>query len=243
MSLEGKHIVVTGAAQGIGECVARTLAAKAAALYLTDIQADKVAGVAAELGMASGPVDISDRASARAMIADAIECLGHIDCLVNVAGIDAPHMDVLDEDEAHWRRLIDTDLSGPWWVTQAALPHMLARKSGRIVMISSVVGIMGFPGIATSYSAAKAGLIGLTMALSARYEGDGILINAIAPGHIGSTGTPTPEADMRAYLDAHPLGTGGPQPVADAVCYLLDDSGNWISGALMNVSGGLVRGR
>ena len=140
MSLEGKHIVVTGAAQGIGECVARTLAAKAAALYLTDIQADKVAGVAAELGMASGPVDISDRASARAMIADAIECLGHIDCLVNVAGIDAPHMDVLDEDEAHWRRLIDTDLSGPWWVTQAALPHMLARKSGRIVMISSVVG-------------------------------------------------------------------------------------------------------
>jgi 3-oxoacyl-[acyl-carrier protein] reductase len=252
MALEGKRIVVTGAAQGIGECVARTLAGRGAELYLTDIQAEKVAKVASEIGARSGPVDISERSSAEAMIADAIAGLGHVDCLVNVAGIDAPSLDPLDEDEAHWRRIVDTDLSGPWWVTQSVLPHMLSRKTGRIIMTSSVCGLIGYPDVAPSYSAAKAGLIGLTIALSARFEGEGILVNAIAPGHIGSTGTSiamgplkTPEGVEQAqnYLETYPLGLGGPQPVADAVCYLLDDSGDWISGVTMNVSGGLIRGR
>ena len=243
MALNGKHIVVTGAAQGIGECVARTLARRGAVLYLTDIQKEKVAGVADELRALSGPVDISDPASARAMIEDAVERLGGVDCLVNVAGIDAPWLDPMDEDESHWRRIIDTDLSGPWWVTRAVLPHMRARGAGRIVTISSVSGLLGDPGIAPSYSAAKAGLVGLTVALSSRFEGEGILVNAIAPGFIGTTGTPTPEAEERDYLKRYPLGYGGPQPVADAVCYLLDDSGDWISGMVMNVTGGLLRGR
>lgn len=243
MALNGKHVVVTGAAQGIGECVARTLAGRGAVLYLTDIQNEKVAGVADELGALNGPVDISDPASARAMIEDAVERLDGVDCLVNVAGIDAPWLDPMDEDESHWRRIIDTDLSGPWWVTRAVLPHMRARGSGRIVIISSVSGLLGDPDIAPSYSAAKAGLVGLTVALSSRFEGEGILINAIAPGFIGTTGTPTPEAAERDYLQRYPLGYGGPQPVADAVCYLLDDSGDWISGVVMNVTGGLLRGR
>ena len=243
MALNGKHVVVTGAAQGIGECVARTLAGRGAVLYLTDIQKEKVAGVADELGALNGPVDISDPASARAMIEDAVARLDGVDCLVNVAGIDAPWLDPMDEDESHWRRIIDTDLSGPWWVTRAVLPHMRARRAGRIVIISSVSGLLGDPGIAPSYSAAKAGLVGLTVALSSRFEGEGILINAIAPGFIGTTGTPTPEAEERDYLQRYPLGFGGPQPVADAVCYLLDDSGDWISGVVMNVTGGLLRGR
>ena len=243
MALNGMHVVVTGAAQGIGECVARTLAGRGAVLYLADIQKEKVAGVADELGALNGPVDISDPASARAMIEDAVERLGGVDGLVNVAGIDAPWLDPMDEDESHWRRIIDTDLSGPWWVTRALLPHMRTRRAGRIVTISSVSGLLGDPGIAPSYSAAKAGLVGLTTALSSRFEGEGILINAIAPGFIGTTGTPTPEAAERDYLQQYPLGFGGPQPVADAVCYLLDDSGDWISGVVMNVTGGLLRGR
>ena len=243
MALNGKHVVVTGAAQGIGECVACALAGRGAVLYLTDIQKEKVAGVADELGALNGPVDISDPASARAMIEDAVERLDGVDCLVNVAGIDAPWLDPMDEDESHWRRIIDTDLSGPWWVTRAVLPHMRARGAGRIVIISSVSGLLGDPDIAPSYSAAKAGLVGLTVVLSSRFEGEGILINAIAPGFIGTTGTPTPEAAERDYLQRYPLGYGGPQPVADAVCYLLDDSGDWISGVVMNVTGGLLRGR
>ena len=243
MALKGRHVVVTGAAQGIGECIARTLSGRGAALYLTDIQEEKVAAVADGLGALSGPVDISDPASASAMVEDAIERLDGVDCLVNVAGIDAPWLDPMEEDESHWRRIIDTDLSGPWWVTRAVLPHMRARGAGRIVTISSVSGLLGDPDIAASYSAAKAGLVGLTMALSARFEGEGILINAIAPGYIGTTGTPTPEAVERNYLQRYPLGNGGPQPVADAVCYLLDDSGDWISGVVMNLTGGLLRGR
>ena len=202
-----------------------------------------MAGVADELGALNGPVDISDPASARAMIEDAVERLDGVDCLVNVAGIYAPWLDPMDEVESHWRRIIDTDLSGPWWVTRAVLPHMRARGAGRIVIISSVSGLLGDPDIAPSYSAAKAGLVGLTVALSSRFEGEGILINAIAPGFIGTTGTPTPEAAECEYLQRYPLGYGGPQPVADAVCYLLDDSGDWTSGVVMNVTGGLLRGR
>tara|TARA_B100000676_G_scaffold303279_1_gene353565 strand:- start:2888 stop:3616 length:729 start_codon:yes stop_codon:yes gene_type:complete len=242
MALEGQHVVVTGAAQGIGECTARRLAERGCRLYLTDIQAEKVAGVATDLGAAHGPVDITEPERARAMINDAIVQLGHIDSLVNIAGIDGPDDDALEETEEHWRRIIDADLSGPWWVTRAVLPHMIERGRGRIVITSSITGVMGFSDFAPSYHAAKAGLIGLTNGLSARFEADGILINAIVPGYIG-TGRPMSQTEIYTYNSQHALGMGGPQPVADAVCYLLDDSGNWISGTVMNVTGGLLRGQ
>ena len=241
MALEGLHIIVTGAAQGIGERTARTLAQKGCSLYLTDIQDGKVAGVAAELAAQHGPVDIGQPDSADAMVADAIEKLGHVDALVNIAGIDGPDDDALEETEEHWRRIIDIDLSGPWWVTRAMLPHMIERGSGRVVITSSIAGTMGFEEFSPSYHAAKAGLIGLTKGLSARFEKDGILINAIVPGYIGTTGNPMPQSEIDAYNADHALGTGGAQPVADAVCYLLDDSGRWISGTAMNVTGGLWR--
>ena len=240
MSLDGLHVVVTGAAQGIGACTARTLAARGCRLYLTDIQAEKVASVAGELGAAHGPVDIADPESAAAMIADAIAQLGHIDGLVNIAGIDGPDDDALEETEEHWRKIIDVDLSGPWWVTRAVLPHMIGRGGGRIVITSSVTGAMGFEDFSPSYHAAKAGLLGLVKGLSARLEKDGILINAIVPGYIG-TGRPMRQAEIDAYNAQQTLGMGGPQPVADAVCYLLDDSGRWISGTALNVTGGLWR--
>lgn len=241
MALENLHVLVTGSAQGIGARTARTLWEKGCRLYLTDIQEEKVAGVAAELGAQHGPVDIGRPESARAMVADAIKKLGHIDALVNIAGIDGPDDDALEETEEHWRRIIDVDLSGPWWVTRAMLPHMIERGGGRIVITSSVTGVMGFEDFSPSYHAAKAGLIGLTKGLSARFEKDGILINAIVPGYIGTTGNPMPQSEIDAYNAAHALGIGGAQPVADAVCYLLDDSGRWISGTTMNVTGGLWR--
>jgi len=242
MSLEGQRVVVTGAAQGIGERTARTLAARGCRLYLTDIQADKVAAVADELGAGHGPVDIADPASAQAMIADAVAQLGIIDSLVNIAGIDGPTPTALEETEEHWRQIIDTDLSGPWWVTRAVLPHMMERGGGRIVITASITGPMGFPDFSPSYHAAKAGLIGLTTGLSAQLEEHGLLVHAIVPGYIG-TGRPMPQSEIDAYKAKQALGLGGPQPVADAVCYLLDSSGDWISGAVMNVTGGLWRGR
>lgn len=243
MSIENQCVIVTGAAQGIGECVARTLAGAGARLLLADIQEEKVAGVAHELGCHSIEVDVAQPQSAAGMVDKAMALYGRIDALVNVAGIDAPYIDALDVTEEHWRKLIDVDLNGQWWCTSAALPHMVKQGSGRIVMISSIVALSGTATISPAYSAAKSGIIGLVVGLSANMERHGVLVNAIAPGYIGTTGTPTPPEEERQYLANYPLGWGGPQPVADAVIYLLGDSGKWISGVVMNVSGGLIRAR
>ena len=243
MSIRDQCMVVTGSAQGIGECVARTLSNAGAKLLLADIQEEKVAGVAKELGCDSIGVDVADPKSAEAMIESAMTLNGRIDGLINVAGIDAPYVDAMDVTVEHWRKLIDVDLNGQWWCTAAALPHMVNQGGGRIVMISSIAAISGSPAISPAYSAAKSGLIGLVVGLSANVEKHGVLVNAIAPGHIGTTGTPTPPAQEAQYLATYPLGSGGPQPVADAVMYLLGDSGKWISGAVMNVSGGFIRAR
>jgi NAD(P)-dependent dehydrogenase (short-subunit alcohol dehydrogenase family) len=243
MPIKDRAIVITGAAQGIGECVAKTLSSRGANLLLADIQEEKVRGVSDSLDCRSTRVDIADPASVRTMIDHAIEYYGRIDALVNVAGIDAPYVDALDVDEAHWRRIIDVDLNGPWWCTSAVLPHMIKQGGGRIVTISSVAAVCAAPTISPAYSAAKAGLIGMVVGLSANVEKYGVLVNAIMPGFLGTTGTPTPDDEAARYMEDFPLGMGGPQPVADAVKYLLDDSGRWISGVVMNVSGGLVRGR
>lgn len=243
MSIRGQSVVVTGAAQGIGECVARTLSDAGAKLLLADIQEEKVAGVAAELGCESIGVDVADPKSAESMIERAMTLTRRIDALINIAGIDAPYIDALDVTPEHWRKLIDVDLNGQWWCTAAALPHMVKQGSGRVVMISSIAALAGSPSISPAYSAAKSGLIGLVVGLSTNVEKYGVLVNAIAPGHIGTTGTPTPPEQEAQYLAAYPLGSGGPQPVADAVMYLLGDSGKWISGAVMNVSGGFIRAR
>ena len=235
--------MVTGAAQGIGECVARALSKEGARLLLGDIQEDKVAAVADELGCASVRVDVSDPQSAQGMIARAVDEYGSLDGLINVAGIDAPYLDALEVTDEHWKRIIDVDLNGQWWCTSAALPHMVHQGGGRIVMISSVAALSGSGVTSPAYSAAKSGLIGLVVELSAHVEKHGVLVNAIAPGYIGTTGTQTPPEQEARYLADYPLGAGGPQPVADAVKYLLGDSGNWISGVVMNVSGGSIRGR
>lgn len=243
MSLQDQTVIVTGAAQGIGECVARHLVNKGAKVLLADIQEDKVSNVAEELGCESVHVDIAEPDSARSMVEYAIAKLNHIDALVNVAGIDAPFIDALDVSDEHWRKLIDVDLNGPWWCTTAVLPHMVKRGNGRVVIISSASGIVGDLGVSPAYAAAKAGLFGLVISLSMNIEQYGVLVNGIAPGTIGTTGAPMTDEYATKYLADFPLGFGGPQPVADAVSYLLDDSGNWISGAVLNVSGGGVRGR
>ena len=239
--------IITGAAQGIGECIARTLAADGATLLLADIQEAKVAGVAASLRqdgarVESVPVDIADPKLTDAMVSAALRHFGRVDALVNDASIDAPPGLAWEIDEAHWRKLIDVDLSGPWWCIKSVLPHMMERCTGKIVTISSIVARSGSPRYSPAYVAAKAGLVGLIVGLSVQLERFGILVNGITPGTIGTTGTPMTEEERAAYLATYPLGLGGPQPVADAVRFLLRPSGNWMSGAIMNVSGGRWRG-
>lgn len=239
--------IVTGAAQGIGECIARTLAADGVTLLLADIQESKVARVAASLQQGgaraeSVPVDIGEPKSAVAMVEAALRHFGRVDALVNNAAIDAQPGLAWEIDEADWRRFIDVDLSGPWWCIKAVLPQMMERRRGKIVTISSITARVGSARHSPAYGAAKAGLIGLTIHLSVQLEPFGIRVNAITPGTIGTTGTPMTEIEKARYLADYPLGFGGPQPVADAVQFLLRPSGDWISGAVMNVTGGRLRG-
>jgi 3-oxoacyl-[acyl-carrier protein] reductase len=246
--LSEKVVVVTGAARGIGRCIAETLAKDGARVVLGDMrgaEAEAVAAVLAAQGFAAQAItlDIADPAGVQAMADAVLAQYGRVDALVNNAGLDAPPGVPWEIDEAAWRRVIDVDLNGAWWCTRAFLPAFMAQRAGRVVFISSVAArVPGDGDTSPAYAAAKAGLIGLTVALSAQLEPYGILVNAIAPGPTGSTGQPYSEAACRAYEERHPLGFGGPQPIADGVKYLLASSGDWLSGAVLNISGGEVRG-
>lgn len=245
--LDGQIVLVTGGAQGIGEEIARTVVAAGAAVLIADLQLERGQKVAADL-LSRGHraeacfVDIAQPSSAESMALQAIRTFGRVDALVNNAGIDSPRGNAWDIDDDHWRRVVDVDLNGPWWCTKALLPHMLARGSGRVIFISSISARAGALGFSPAYAAAKAGLIGLTVSLSLQLEARGILVNAIMPGMIGTTGSPLTDVEREAYLAAHPLGFGTAKPVAHAVEYLLGPAGNWLSGAVLNVSGGRWRG-
>ena len=244
--LEGQVAIVTGAAQGIGKCIAEFLADDGASVVLADIQHEKAAEVAESirargLGADATDVDVREPTSAEEMADFALRRFGKVDLLVNDAGLDAPPGPAWEISEHHWRQIIDTNLSGAWWCTRAVLPHMKERRSGRIIFISSGSARIGEHDISVAYNASKAGLIGLTVGLSVHLEPFGILVNAVAPGPTG-TGQPMTERQRVAYAEQFPLGLGGPEPIAHACLYLARGSGDWVSGAVMNVSGGWVRG-
>ncbi len=245
--LQGSTALVTGAARGIGAEIARRLVTAGARVMLADIDQAAVAALSRKLADEGGEVadthvDIGSPESARAMVAATIERFGALDSLVNNAGIDAPPGTALDTDEAEWKQIIDVNLNGAWWCIAAALPSMVEQNSGRIVNISSVAARLGSERYSPAYSAAKAGLLGLTVALAVQLEPHGILVNAITPGATGNTGTPMLPEERVDLERSFPLGTGGPGPVADGVRYLLDSSGDWLSGVVLNVSGGQLRG-
>jgi 3-oxoacyl-[acyl-carrier protein] reductase len=239
-------VVVTGGAQGIGECIATFFARDGARVLIGDIQEHKANQVAARLRdegltVEAAPLDVRIPGSAASLMALAVDRWGCIDVLVNDAGLDAPPGEPWAIGEEEWREVIDTDLSGPWWCTRAALPHMMARHRGRIIFISSGSARIGDPEISVAYNAAKAGLIGLTVGLAVHLEPYGILVNAIAPGPTG-TGTPMTTEERAVHEHAFPLGIVGPEPVAHACLYLARESGAWVSGSVLNVSGGWWRG-
>ena len=244
--LDGTVAVVTGGAQGIGECIVTALARDGAAVLIGDIQEEKAEAVATRLrggGLAvqATTLDISSSQSAEHLVRVALEHFGHIDLLVNDAGLDAPPGEPWAISDDHWRKVIDTDLSGAWWCTRAVLPHMMERRAGRVIFISSGSARIGAPEISVAYNAAKAGLVGLTIGLAVHLEPYGILVNTIAPGPTG-TGQPMTAQERAHYESEFPLGIVGPQPIADACLYLARSSGAWVSGAVLNVSGGWWRG-
>lgn len=243
--------LITGAAQGMGAAHARRLSEAGMIVAVNDIRAsDELSALAAELGGFTIPGDVSDPQECR-RIADAVaERAGRLDVLVaNHAYMTmAP---LLEHDERDWWRIVDTNLGGTFHLVQAVLPHMRARREGRIVVIASEWGVTGWPG-ATAYAAAKSGLIALVKALGRELAPDGIIVNAVAPG---VTDTPQLQVDADAagielaamharYAAEIPLGRiGRPDEIAAAVHLLADFEVAAIVGQVISCNGGSTRTR
>ncbi|MGL6280274.1 MAG: 3-oxoacyl-[acyl-carrier-protein] reductase [Gaiella sp.] len=235
-SLEGKTALVTGASRGIGRAIALELARGGASVvvgYRTG--ADEAAAVAAELGGRAVQADVSDAASAAALV----EAAGEVDILVNNAGLtrDGLLARMSDED---WDTVIQTNLSSVFYTCRAVARPMMKRRGGAIVNVSSIVGVHGNPG-QTNYAASKAGIIGFTKSLARELGSRGVRANVVAPGYVRTQLTDVlPEEATGAMLAATPLGRlGDPEDVAGAVRFLASDDAAFVTGAVLLVDGGL----
>jgi 3-oxoacyl-[acyl-carrier protein] reductase len=242
--LSGRVALVTGASRGIGRAVAAVLAAHGADVILAarrreDLEDTARACAAHGVRTRLAPVDLADAASIRSGIPPALEAMGRIDHLVNNAGVTADGL-LLRMKREDWDRVIGVNLTGAFEVTRAVLPSMVRARHGRIVNISSIVGLMGNPGQA-NYCAAKAGLIGFTKALAREVASRQITVNAIAPGLIDTDMTRgLPAAARDRMAEQIPLGRlGSPGDVAAAVLFLVGPGGAYVTGEVLNVSGGL----
>ncbi len=241
---EGRVAIVTGASQGIGETIARELAAEGATVVLVDVQKDKLEAVAGSIRAAGGraearDADVGDAAAADGVAAAVAAAHGRIDHLVNNAGItrDTLLMRMKEED---WDAVLRVNLKGAFNFSRAVLRTMITARYGRIVNIASVAGQMGNAG-QTNYAASKAGVIALAKSLAREVGSRGITVNAVAPGFIATAMTEAlPEEIKKAYLEVIPLKKFGlPIDVAHAVKFLLSEDAAYITGQVVSVNGGM----
>lgn len=243
--IRNKVVVVTGGAQGIGKAAILKFAAEGAAVAIWDMNQEKGNEFANEL-TAKGvkalfvKVDVTKTESVETAAKQTIETLGGIDVLVNNAGItkDSSFMKMTPEQ---WQLVIDVNLTGVFNTTKAVAPHMVEKKSGRIINTSSIVGLYGNFG-QTNYVATKSGLIGMTKVWARELGRKGINVNAVAPGFIATEMVETmPEAVLASYKEKTPLGRlGRPEDIANAYLFLASDEASFINGTVLSVDGGLV---
>jgi 3-oxoacyl-[acyl-carrier protein] reductase len=244
MALNGKVAVVTGAAQGIGKTITLLLAEKGASLVLCDINLEVAEETAREIEGRGGKClalksDVSNFQDAEKIIKQAVERFGSIDILINNAGITKDNV-LLRMKEEQWDQVMAVNLKGTFNFTKASIKVMLRKRSGRIVNIASITGMMGNAGQA-NYSASKAGVIGFTKAVAREYADRGITVNAVAPGFIATAMTDAiPEKEKEELIKQIPMKKlGTPEDVANAVYFLASDEARYITGHVIGVNGGL----
>jgi len=243
--LENQIAVVTGAGRGIGRAIALKFAAEGADVVCISRTAENSEKVAAEvraLGRKAWAhaVDVADSASVNAAAAKILAECGRVDILVNNAGVTRDGL-LMRMSDADWDTVLDTNLKGAFLVTKAFNRAMLKQRAGRIINISSVVGLIGNAG-QCNYAASKAGLIGFTQSAAREFASRGVTVNAIAPGFIETDMTSELKAEMRAEaLKQIPLGCfGQAEDIANAALYLAAASGRYVTGQVLTVDGGMV---
>jgi 3-oxoacyl-[acyl-carrier protein] reductase len=241
-NLSGKKALVTGASGGIGGAIAKALHAQGAEVGLSGRNVEALNKLAAEIGSRCHvlPGDLNTAEAADALIKAAEEKMGQVDILVNNAGLtkDGLFMRMKDED---WQVVQDVNLTAPFRLTRAAVRGMMKRRFGRIINITSVVGVTGNPGQA-NYCASKAGMIGMSKSMAAEVASRGITVNCVAPGFIATAMTEALTEDQKAKINATiPAGTmGTSEDIAASVVYLASDEAKYVTGQTLHVNGGMA---
>ena len=245
MSLSGKTAIVTGARRGLGFAIASALAREGADVALCDLQAEwlaETAGIVEGLGRKalSLAVDVGDSEAVNACINEVVKVFGKVDIMVNNAGITKDTLLVRMSDD-DWDAVLRVNLKGTFLFSRAVAKHMMKQRSGAIVNIASISGIIGTAGQA-NYAASKAGVIALTKSTANELAARGVRANAIAPGFISSKMTDALSEDVRKqYLSRIPLGRFGTvEDIANAVVFLASEQSSYMTGQTLHVNGGMV---